>query len=67
MAKTQRTPGFLSWKESGARLTIRQRQGDVSVLVSVDLGRISYEEARKKAWLHAVPLLSGGRILQRAA
>lgn len=55
--------GFLSFKEEGSRLVTRHD----GKLVSRDLGRISYEEARKKAWLNAVPLVTAGRIMSRAA
>jgi len=55
--------GFLSYRESGSRLTVRRESG----LVSIDLGPITYPEAHQKAWFNGVPLVANGRIRGRAS
>jgi len=63
MAKRMNVGGFLSYNESGSRLTRRTKDG----LRSTDLGRISVDEAQKKAWFNGVPLIVNGCIRTREA
>jgi hypothetical protein len=60
---SSRAGGFLSWKETGSRLTKNTPAG----LRSVDLGPITMAEAQKAAWIHGVVLLVSGRIRGRYA
>lgn len=50
--------GILSYSERGSRMTLKTARG----LASIDLGRISIDEAQKKAWLQKLTLLINGRI-----
>jgi len=60
---TKRTGGFLSYKDEGSRMTYKTDRG----LASIDLGRITFQEAHKKAWLHGLVLIANGRIRGRAS
>jgi len=52
--------GMLSWREWGARLTLKIE----GRLVSHDLGRVTLEYARERARALRVPFLVDGRIYQ---
>ncbi len=62
MAKRMNVRGFLTYRETGSRLTVKRATG----LTSTDLGPITMAEAHQKAWFNGVPLIVNGRIKGRA-
>jgi len=56
--RTKQKPlGFVEFSEQGSRITLNRPQG----LQSVDLGCISFAEAKAKALLYHVPFYVKGR------